>query len=95
MSKLSNAALKLAKENPEFRSALMSELQETSKTADRDGNYMSRQALRQLADQANELLQMVDESTPLDDWLEAKLVRAAGMLTSAYNFMKYGDFGKR
>lgn len=89
MSKFSKSVLKLARENPEFRQALLEEV--SAKKADRDGNYMSRQALQQISVQAQELLGMIDPSTELEDWMEAKFIRAAGMLTSAYNAMKYGD----
>lgn len=94
MSALKKAALKLAQENPEFRKALKKELSKKASrhVADVDGNYMSRQALRKLADQAAYLLSVIDSDTPMEDWMEAKIVRSSGMLNGVYDYMKYRDY---
>ncbi len=59
-----------------IRSILAEEGLLSSRKADKDGSYMSVQALKTLIDNCEMLLEHIDESTPLDDWMEAKLTRA-------------------
>ncbi len=57
-------------------------------------SYMSVQALESMRDHAEELLQKIDSGTPLPDWVEAKLTRAALNLEDVYEYMAHGH-GKK
>jgi len=85
MDKLKAALVRVARKHPELRQAMMDNLRE----ADLDGNYMSRQGLSKMAEQAQELMGMITEDKVLEDWMEAKIVRAADMLSSVYDSMKH------
>ena len=58
------------------------------------GSYMSTQALRGMIDHASDLLEGIDNSTPLPDWVEAKLTRAALNLEDVYEYLAHGH-GKK
>jgi hypothetical protein len=79
----------LAHTNAEARPAILS-LLATDAVADSDGNYMSRQYLAQLAEQAAELSTMVSPEQALPDWVEAKISASANALRDVHNYMKYG-----
>lgn len=60
---------------------------------DKEGDgesYMSVQALQSMRDHAEDLLNRVDHGTPLPDWAEAKLTRAAQSLNDVYEYMSHG-----
>jgi len=104
--RLKQAALKLAKKDPVFRRALVAAMTDGSvraflvtgqrpsitRKADVDGNYMSRQALRKVATQAAELLQMLPQNMPMEDWMESKITRASNEISGVYDYMKYRDY---
>lgn len=58
------------------------------------GSYMSTQALRGMIDHASDLLEGIDDSTPLPDWVEAKITEAATQLTNVYEYMAHGHSQK-
>lgn len=53
-------------------------------------SYMSVQALQSLKDHAADLLGQVTNTTPLPDWVEAKLTRAAQSINDVYEYMTHG-----
>lgn len=53
-------------------------------------SYMSVQALQSMRDHAEDLLSRVDHGTPLPDWAESKLTRAAQSLNDVYEYMSHG-----
>lgn len=53
-------------------------------------SYMSVQALRSMRDHAEDLLTRVGHNTPLPDWAESKLSRAAQTLNDVYEYMTHG-----
>ena len=53
-------------------------------------SYMSVQALQSLKDHAADLLGQVANTTPLPDWVEAKLTRAAQTINDVYEYMNHG-----
>lgn len=59
--------------------------------ADTDGSYMSVSNLRGLAEHAEELLEVIDSSTPLPDWVESKIDRAAASILDVYEYLMHGD----
>lgn len=58
--------------------------------ADSDGNYMSVTSLEALEDHAQKLRSSIDASTPLPDWVEAKITRANADLLDVYEFVEHG-----
>lgn len=56
-----------------------------------DGSYMSVGYLKALADKSNELLDYIDEGTPLPDWVEAKIGQAANAINGVRDFFVYRD----
>jgi hypothetical protein len=62
-----------------------------TKKADADGSYMSRGFVRQMAQQARELIDLVDQAGQLEDWQESKITSAANSLNAVYNALKYRD----
>jgi len=61
------------------------------KKADTDGSYMTVANLRGLHDHSAMLLEIVDSRTPLPDWVESKIDRAAASLLDVFEYMKHGD----
>ena len=58
-------------------------------------SYMSVQALRSMMEHSEMLLEMIDENTPLPDWVEFKLAQSSGMLTTVLEYMKHGGHSKK
>lgn len=58
--------------------------------ADADGSYMSVQSLRSLHDHSALLLQAVHSGTPLPDWVESKIDRAAASLLDVFEYIQHG-----
>lgn len=56
------------------------------------GNYMAVSNLRSLHDHSRMLLAKIDNSTPLPDWVEAKLTKAATHLLDVTEWVEHGDF---
>ena len=65
-------------------------IQKIIKTADEDGSYMSVQSLRSIHDHSGELLKLINEETPLSDWIESKINRASSDILSIFEYMTYG-----
>jgi len=58
---------------------------------DPDGeSYMSVQGLQSMRDHAEDLLGQINNETPLPDWVEAKITRAAQDLNDVYEYMNHG-----
>lgn len=57
-------------------------------------SYMSVQALNSMMEHSEMLLEMIDENTPLPDWVEYKLAQASGMMTAVLEYMKHGGHSK-
>lgn len=53
-------------------------------------SYMSVQALHSMKSHSEGLLELIDENTPLPDWVEYKLAQSSGMLTAIYEYMVHG-----
>ena len=53
-------------------------------------SYMSVQGLQSLKDHAEDLLGQVGNDTPLPDWVEAKITRAAQAINDVYEYMNHG-----
>ena len=54
-------------------------------------SYMSVQALQSLKDHSEDLLGQIGHNTPLPDWVEAKLTRAAQTINDVYEYMNHGQ----
>lgn len=59
--------------------------------ADSDGSYMSVGYLKALSDKSEELLDYIDNSTPLPDWVEAKISQAANAINGVRDYFVYRD----
>jgi len=57
-------------------------------------SYMSVQALNSMIEHSEMLLEIIDENTPLPDWVEYKLAQASGMMTTVLEYMKHGGHSK-
>lgn len=53
-------------------------------------NYMSVQALQAMVDHASSLLEKIDTSTNLPDWVEAKIIKASAGLEDVMEFFAHG-----
>jgi len=58
-------------------------------TGGADGSYMSVTNLRGLVEHAGELLERIDEGTPLPDWVESKIDRSAAALLDVYEYLMH------
>ena len=56
------------------------------------GNYMAVKNLKSLRDHASMLLEKIDASTHLPDWVEAKLTQSATHLLDVTEWVEHGDF---
>ena len=56
-----------------------------------DGSYMSVGYLKALADKSDELLDYIDDETPLPDWVEAKIGQAANAINGVRDYFVYRD----
>lgn len=54
------------------------------------GNYMAVSNLKSLTRNSTELLDMLDASTPLPDWVEAKLTQSASSVDDVADWMRNG-----
>ena len=61
------------------------------KVSDSDGSYMTVTNLRGLAEHAEELLEVIGSDTPLPDWVESKIDRAAAALLDVYEYLMHGE----
>jgi hypothetical protein len=60
------------------------------------GNYMAVKNLKSLRDHASMLLEKIDASTPLPDWVEAKLTQSATHLLDVTEWAEHGSsLGKK
>ncbi len=50
--------------------------------------------LRSLHDHSRMMLAKIDNSTPLPDWVEAKLTKAATHLLDVAEWVEHGDFDR-
>jgi hypothetical protein len=65
--------------------------EEMAHLADSDGSYMSVGYLQALTDKSGHLLEHIDNSTPLPDWVEAKISQAANAINSVHDFYEFSD----
>lgn len=95
VSSLFNRLVKMGNENPKLRgdiSPVLHCLKERSKSASHKApSYMSEKHLRQICHQSGQLLSMIHDDTPLDDWVESHLAESASRLGDVYDHMVYGD----
>jgi len=59
-----------------------------------DHSYMSRQNLREMHDQLDMLMEMMEDSPHLDDWVEDKISHAHAALTDVARYFGYRDTHK-
>ena len=62
--------------------------------AEPDGAGMAKTDLFHLANTSKELHDMLDDDYPLDDWMEAKLTKAADYVKSVYQSVAYDIKGE-
>lgn len=65
--------------------------QESVEPSPDGGNYMAVSNLRSLHDHSRMLLAKIDHSTPLPDWIEAKLTKAATHLLDVTEWVEHGS----
>tara|TARA_X000001382_G_scaffold126752_1_gene113722 strand:- start:1265 stop:1579 length:315 start_codon:yes stop_codon:yes gene_type:complete len=59
-----------------------------------NGAGMSKSELYHIANMSKELHDMIDDNYPLDDWMEAKLTKAADYVKSVYQSVVYDIKGE-
>ncbi len=55
------------------------------------GSYMSVQGLQSMVEHAQMLLGVINRSTPLPDWVESKIIRAAADITDVVEYYSHGE----
>ena len=66
---------------------------ETEEKPEPDGAGMAKTDLFHLANTSKELHDMLDDDYPLDDWMEAKITKAADYIRSVHQYISYEKTG--
>ena len=66
---------------------------DTQDNSEPDGARMSKNELFHIAELANELHDLITDDYPLDDWMEAKLTKAADYVRSVHQAVSYDVTG--
>ena len=68
--------------------------EDSEEKAEPNGAGMAKTDLFQLSDISKELHDMLDDNYPLDDWMEAKITKAADYIRSVHQYVSYDKTGE-
>ena len=67
---------------------------DSEEKAEPNGAGMAKTDLFHLANTSKELHDMLDDDYPLDDWMEAKITKAADYIRSVHQYVSYDKTGE-
>ena len=68
--------------------------EDSEEKAEPNGAGMAKTELFHLANTSKELHDMLEEDYPLDDWMEAKITKAADYIRSVHQYVSYDKTGE-